>query len=205
MRVSTSSQYLLLAQNLNDSLSRVQQHQTTLSSGRRINRFSDDAVGTAAAMRMRSQERDWGAYQRAAEDASSFIGTTDGALQTMSNLLRRAKELAITAVNGAGNNEVRAAIASEIGDLRDQLRDISNTQHLGVAVFGGFEAKAVQEVAGPPVSWVFTGDAGEVKRQVSPTVTVTINMNGAELLGFSAGDDVFSVLNDLEAAAATGN
>src|SRR4051794_19183503 len=157
MRISSSSFYLSLSSGLNDSLGRVQDLQQELASGHRISKYSDDAVGAAAALRLRSQESDWEAYQRSAEDASSALGTTDGALQTMSTVLRRVHDLSINAVNGALGDEERSAIAAEISDLRDQLKDVANTRHLGRAVFGGFGASAVTSVpdplnpTGPPV------------------------------------------------------
>ena len=208
MRVTQTSTYVALSAGLNQGLSRVQNLQAELASGRRIQRYSDDPVGAASALRLRGQEDDWAAYQRAADDAGSALGTTDGALQTMSSLLRRVRELAVSAVNGTLGPAEHAAIGEEIGNLRDQLKDVGNTRHLGRAVFGGFQQQAVRvDTSTSPPTWSYAGDSGLVKRQVSPTVTVDINLNGPALFGFAgpAGEDIFSVLDSLEANVRAGN
>jgi flagellar hook-associated protein 3 FlgL len=79
---------------------------------------------------------------------------------------------------------------------------VANTRFDGRAVFGGFAANAVDATGG---SVTLAGDAGEVKRRISDTAVVTVNASAADTFGFSAGDDVFAVLDDLAAATRAGD
>jgi flagellar hook-associated protein 3 FlgL len=198
VRVSTTSTYLRAAQGLGGALSRVQDVSQQLASGKRVNRWSDDAPAATSAGRYRAQEADWQSYRRVATDARGWLDTADGALQSMSTALARLTSLATSAVNGALSADAREAIASEVEQLRTEIKDLAQTRHLGRPLFAGFGAQAVTTAPDGTVAWA--GDGGRVLRQVSPTITLEVNVDGQELLGFSAGEDVFSTLTSLAAA-----
>lgn len=201
MRVPTSTQYSRLERGLGVSLARVQQLQGQLASGSRISKPSDDPVGASVGLRLRAQEASWTAYRRTADDAIASLATTDAALQSSSSLLRRARELSVQAVNGAYGPAERAALADEVAQIRLQVVELANTRHLGRAVFGGHQGTAIAADG----SWA--GDTGVVSRQVSPEVTVVVNLDGRQVFGFGAADDqdVFSVLSRLERAVRAGD
>lgn len=200
MRVSTAGHYSRLTHGLGGSLAQVQKLQEQVASGQKIGRLSDDPVGATTGLRLRGEETDWAAYQRSADDALAALGSADAALQRSSSLLRRAQELAVSGVNGAYGPAERAALAEEVAQVRDQLVDTANSKHLGRAVFGGHQAVAWDRESG---GW--RGDPGApVSRQVSPAVTVQVNIDGREVFG-NGGDTVFAVLTELEAALRDGN
>jgi len=92
-----------------------------LSSGMRINRAADDAAGLAVSEKMRAQVRGLDMANRNAQDAISFIQTTDGYLQEMTNVVQRLRELAIQAANGIYTAEDRMYIQAEVNQLVDEL------------------------------------------------------------------------------------
>lgn len=205
MRVSSLSNYLTTTQGLGAALERVQQTQQQLASGKTLTRWSDDPASASAAERYRAEEADYTTYQRSATDSQAWLGTADGALQSMSTIMTRIKELSVSATSGALTQNSREAIAEEVVQLRNELRDLGNTTHLGRSLFGGFSPAALATSPAGIVTWA--GDTGEVKRQVSPTITVTVNVNAQDVFGFTAGagQDLFSQLDALAAAARTGN
>lgn len=205
MRVSSLSQYLQTSQGLQSALGRVQQVQAQVSSGKTLTSWADDPASASAAERYRAEEADWATYQKSATDATSWLGAADGALQSMSTIMSRVKQLAVSAQSGALTTQSREAIASEIDQLRDQLKDLGNTTQLGRSIFGGFQPAALAQDAAGNIT--FVGDAGQVKRQVSPTVTLDVNVSGSSVFGFTAGagQDVFSQLSALSAATRSGN
>jgi flagellar hook-associated protein 3 FlgL len=205
MRVSSLSQYLQTSQGLQAALGRVQQVQAQVSSGKTLTSWADDPARAASAERYRADEADWGTYQKGATDASSWLGAADGALQSMSTIMTRVKQLAVSAQSGALTTQSRDAIAAEIDQLRDQLKDLGNSTQLGRSVFGGFQPAALSEDAAGVVT--FVGDSGQVRRQVSPTVTLSVNVSASSVFGFTAGagQDVFSQLTALSAATRSGN
>ena len=198
MRVSTNSVYLSSATSLAAALERVSAQQTAVATGKAITKWSDDAPNATSAERYRSQEADLTSFQRSATDAQGWLAAADGNLQSMSSLMIRVKELTVSATNGALTATSREAIAAEIDQIRGELHDLGNTTHLGRSLFGGFAASALGSTE--PVS--YTGDGGAVQRQVSPTITLTVNADAKAVFGFDlgAGRDVFSQLAALSTA-----
>jgi flagellar hook-associated protein 3 FlgL len=205
LRVSSLSHYQQTSQGLQAALARVQQVQQQVSSGKTITRWSDDPASASAAERYRSEEADWTMFGKSATDAKSWLSTADGALQSMSSIMARVKQLGVSASSGALTADSREAIAQEVEQLRDQLKDLGNTTQLGRSVFGGFQPQALAQDAAGNVT--FVGDAGQVRRQVSPTVTVAVNVSAKDVFGFTAGagQDLFSQLTALATATRTAN
>jgi flagellar hook-associated protein 3 FlgL len=204
MRVTSTTSYITMRQGLAASLQAVADAQSALSSGKRINNFSDAPSDAVAVLRYSSQEADVAAFQHAANDGSGWVATADGALQSVSSTLQRVTSLAVSAVNGGLGATSRGAIADEVTALRDQLVDVANTKVGSRGLFSGFQDTAVAKVAG---AWAYTGDTGAVTRQVGPAANVQVNVTGDSVFGFAAGpgQDLFSTLDALATAIRSGN
>lgn len=96
-----------------------------LSSGLRINRAGDDAAGLAVSEKLRSQSRGLGQAVRNAGDAISFIQTTEGYFNEISNVLQRMRVLSIQSANGTYSEEDRSAIQIEVDQLTDEIDRIA--------------------------------------------------------------------------------
>ena len=212
MRVTPTTMFLTVGGGLQQSIGRLQDAQERLSSGRRINRFSDSPTDAGTVLGLAARERDWAAYTKAADDAIGWLDTQDQALQSASSLLRRARELTLSAGNGTNSPAAREAIAAELDGLRDELASLANTTYLGRSVFGGFKATAVQQDGAG--HWTWSGGAvdanghllDEVTRRVAPEIKVRVNMDGSSVFGFATGgDDVFAVLDRLAADIRAGD
>ncbi len=115
-----SQNHIRQAQNdINRSLQRI-------ASGKRINSAKDDVAGLQIATRMESQIRGLGVAKRNASDGISLVQTMDGALNEISNLLQRARELGIQATNQAINNAYdRESIQEEYDQILNQIDQIN--------------------------------------------------------------------------------
>lgn len=203
MRVTSSTQFQTTYQGLNDALGRVQDLQNQMSSGRRINRYSDAPADAVNALRLRAQQDDWNSWSKAATDAQSRLDVTDTSLQSASSIMAQIKQLTVGAANGALDDASKKALSAQVLQLRDQLADLANTHHLGSAIFGGFADNAVANVGG---TWSYVGDNGQVKRQVGSDVVVTVNMDGKQVFGFNGpGPNVFKSLETLSADILSGD
>ena len=100
LRVNTNIASLTAQRNLASVSGRLQGNYARLSSGLRIATAADDAAGLAISERMRSQIRSFGAAGRNAQDGISLVQTAEGALNEVSNILTRMRELAIQSANG---------------------------------------------------------------------------------------------------------
>ncbi|MBP3284727.1 MAG: flagellin [Clostridia bacterium] len=98
-----------------------------LSSGLRINSAGDDAAGLAISEKMRSQIRGLAKAQTNAQDGISMIQTAEGALQQVSDILQRMRELGVQAMNRILSDSEKDAITSEMTQLRQEVDRIAET------------------------------------------------------------------------------
>ncbi len=106
-----------------------------LSSGKRINRAADDAAGLSISEKMRGQIRGLTQAARNAQDGVSYIQTAEGALDEVSNMLGRLKELAVQSANGTYDTNDTKNIRAEASQLSSEINNIfKNTKFNGKTV-----------------------------------------------------------------------
>jgi flagellin len=107
-----------------------------LSTGKRINSAKDDAAGLAIASRMTSQIKSMSVAIRNANDGISLAQTAEGALNEVTNMLQRMKELATQASSGTYSDSDRTNMQTEVTELSAQIDDIlRNTKFNNVQLF----------------------------------------------------------------------
>ncbi|QHW32598.1 flagellin [Paenibacillus rhizovicinus] len=108
-----------------------------LSSGLRINRAADDAAGLAVSEKMRGQIRGLDQAQRNVQDGISFVQTAEGAMNEVSAMLVRMKELNVQKANGTYSTSDKSNIDLELDQLGSQIDSIlNNTTFNGISVAG---------------------------------------------------------------------
>jgi len=109
-----------------------------LSTGKRINRASDDAAGLAIRETMTAQINGLNNAIKNANDGISMLQTADGALSQTSSLLQRMRELAVLPVNDTYSSAQKTAMSTEYVALSAQIDQIAaNTQFNGIKVLNG--------------------------------------------------------------------
>src|SRR6201999_4168684 len=98
-----------------------------LSSGKRINSAKDDAAGLAIASSMTSQIRGMTQAVRNANDGQSMAQTADGALDEVTNMLQRVRELAVQSASGTYQDSDRTNMQAEVTQLSSQINSILTT------------------------------------------------------------------------------
>lgn len=181
--------------NLQANLAATQRMSDRLSSGRAIQRPSDDPSGTVSALQIRSDSRAQQQFVRNADDGLGWLGVTDGALSNGIAALRRARELALQGANtGASGQQAREALATEVKAIRDGLLETANTRYLGRPVFGGTTSGDKAFAA----DGSYVGDNGSVERRVSAQATVRADTAGRDIFT-GGGRSVFEVLDRVAA------
>lgn len=156
----------------------VDRTMSNLSSGMRINRAGDDASGLAVSEKMRSQIRGLRQAERNAEDGISFINTTEGYLQEISDVVQRIRVLAVQSANGIYSAEDRQMIQVEVSQLVDEVDRIASQ-----AEFNKFNVLQGQFAANSTVgSMSFQMGANQNQRE-----RVVIGTMTAGALGLKAG------------------
>lgn len=95
-----------------------------LSSGKRINRAADDAAGLSISEKMRGQIRGLAQASRNAQDGISFLQTAEGAMDEVSSMLTRMKELTVQKVNETYDNDDIANVELEMTQLGLEIDNI---------------------------------------------------------------------------------
>jgi len=109
-----------------------------LSSGLRINRAADDAAGLSISEKMRGQIRGLAQAQRNAEDGISLIQTAEGALNEVSDMLVRMKELGVQKLNGTYSAGDVANMTAELTRLNSAITSIvADTKFNGTQLLNG--------------------------------------------------------------------
>jgi flagellin len=112
-----------------------------LSTGKRINSAKDDAAGLAIASSMTSQIRGMSQGVRNANDGISLAQTAEGALDEVTNMMQRVRELAVQSKSGTYQTSDRANLTAEVDQLTAQIGQvISNSEFNGVKLFDGSTA-----------------------------------------------------------------
>ncbi|WP_085808288.1 flagellin [Sphingomonas sp. TZW2008] len=142
-----------------------------LSTGKRINSAKDDAAGLAIASSMTAQIKGMNQGIRNANDGISLAQTAEGALDEVSNMLQRMRELAVQKENGTYSDDDKTSIESEQKQLAKQINSvITNTKFNGKSLFGT--------------------DAATVTIQAGANADDTIDLDLSDLTAdFEEGDD----------------
>jgi flagellin len=115
-----------------------------LSSGYRINRAADDAAGLAISRRC-APDRRLAQAQRNAQDGVSLVQTAEGALNEVTSMLQRVRDLRVQFENGTLSSDDRDAITAEVKQLATEITDISSqTKFNGISLLAGGTGIAFQ-------------------------------------------------------------
>ncbi|MGL4987361.1 MAG: flagellin [Treponemataceae bacterium] len=135
-----------------------QRNMEKLSSGLRINRAGDDASGLAVSEKMRSQIRGLTQASTNAQNAISFIQTTEGYLQETTDIVQRLRELAVQSANGIYSDEDRMQIQVEVSQLVAEVDRIASTaQFNGMNILTGRFARQQAENSVTASMWFHIG------------------------------------------------
>lgn len=195
MRVTQSMLSNNLLRNLNTSYSKMSKLQEQIESGSVLTRPSDDPVAAVKGMSYREQLDSIQQYDRNTSTASSWLDTTDEALSEVSDALIRVKELVVQASSDTVTQSDRQAIAKELEQLREQVRDVANTQVGDNYIFSGTQTNLPLYLAGDTTqnpALTTSGVNGAFKLDVYDGISMQVNTNGSEVF-----KDIDQFMNDL--------
>ena len=152
-----------------------------LSTGLRVNRASDDAAGLAISENLRTQVRGTAQAQRNALDGIAALNIAEGAMNEISDILQRMRELAIQSANDTLTSTERGYTNQEFDQLTSEIQRIADvTNYNGMDLLSDTAVAADRFGGGAgSVLWV---DANENVGVDSITITIdTLTTNAAGL------------------------
>ena len=195
--------------------SNLTQTQAQLAQGKQIINASDAPNQAATIQRMKSILSRQESYQSSLNTVKARLQGEDSTLQSVSELLIRAKEVAVQGANDTLNTGDRKALANEMQSLRDQMLSLANTRDSnGNFLFAGSRVKqpAFAETAnGSPV---YMGDQTRMNVRVGDQQNIPINRTGTDAFvpvarldkdGSTVGVGFFQVMDNLIAGLNTAN
>ena len=210
MRVTQRSIATTSLQGLNRNLDAIGRLQQQLTSGKTINKPSDDPTGTNAAMQTRQELAGATQHARNISDGIGLLDSTDSALQNMTRQVQRVRDLTVKGLNTGGLGlPARQAIATEVAGLRESLLGLANTKVQGQPIFGGITSggSAYDQATGAYLGYGGTPAAGgapavpvyPVNRQVSDADAIRVDITGPEAFGTPGEDDLFALVGKIAA------
>jgi flagellar hook-associated protein 3 FlgL len=193
-RVTSRTMSNTALRGLQSSLGRTQDLQNQLSSGRRVNRPADDPAATATAMKLRSERTANQQYQRNVDDAKGRLNVADSSLTQLSERIRRAQELVLSANNGALGADSRSAIAAELRSIGEEVVGLYNTSWLGRPVFGGTVAGSV---AVQP-NGTYVGNDQQILSRINADTTLRVDVSGIAAGADTLPGVISAAANDVE-------
>lgn len=164
-----------------------------LSSGLKLNHAKDNPTGMAVSIKMQSQIDGLDQASQNASDGSSILETADGALNEVSSILQRMRELAVQSANGTNTEDDREALQAEIDSLQEEIDRISkDTEYNTMPLLNGSLDRRVytdsSSVTVTDVSqYVKTGDY-KIEILTDATQASTIGTSTVDTTGTSAAN-----------------
>jgi len=165
---------------------RMQKYQEKITTGKEINRASDDPAGTRKVLSLRSEDLKLEQYSKNIVSSIQSLEFTTSTLNGAANFLQRVQELAIQGVNGATDQEGRNAVASEINGILESMLQIANTSRSGRYIFAGTKTttmpfEATRNSAGEISGVTYNGNREKIRYPVGPGFSSQVNQPGEEV------------------------
>lgn len=138
LRIATNVQSLAAQRSLAQNSQKLNNSLEKLSSGTRINRAGDDAAGLAISEKLKANIRSLRQATRNANDGVSMIQVAEGAMNEVSNILIRMRELSIQAASDTIGDTERSFIDKEVQHMKSEIdRIAASTEFNGTHLLDG--------------------------------------------------------------------
>lgn len=179
--------------NQNQFLNNIQKNRTELSSlqnqaatMKRINKPSDDPVGSAKTLQNRTENKNLEQFDRNILFAQSFLENSETTLAQVGEVIVRAKELAMQGASDTNGGIPRSMIAEEISQIARSVVEMSNRRFGDRYIFGGY--KTTEQPFTPDGE--YRGDNGQIQIQNHKGQFLPMNLSGSQVfLGEELGYD----------------
>ncbi|MCK6593599.1 MAG: flagellar hook-associated protein FlgL [Bacteriovoracaceae bacterium] len=176
-RVSENSASHSLQFALNKTKQKMEDLQLRGSTLKNISKPSDNPVSNVEALAINSSTNDNIQYLKNGDFALTYLNVTEKSLEELTDILTKAKEIAIAQSSDFFNADVRKNVATEIQQMYNQTLSIANRKVGLKHIFSGFNTLTVPFDS----DGKYRGDEGKTTLEVSKNFFVPINLNGKEV------------------------
>lgn len=176
-RVTEKSSQASVSYALNKTKTRLENLQLKGSTLKSISKPSDNPISNVEALELKSVKSDNGQFSKNINHASLSLSTTEQALDQLTDILNKAKEIAIAQSSDIYNEDVRRNVSNEVVQLKNQLVSVANKRSGNRFLFAGH--KSLTQPFAPDGK--YQGDNGKIRLEVSKDFFVPINLSGEEV------------------------
>lgn len=180
-RVTNSMMQQIFLSDMHKNLTRMLDLQRQMSTGKLYQRPSDNPIGVVRELSIDTSLVENGQYIKNLDDAISWLSYTDSALNQVTNVAQRLRELAIYAGNGALSDVDLDAIAQEVELLQEELRQTANYEVEGRFIFAGLATGESPFVRDEQGHVVYRGNLRNIAFEVGRFETGQVSVNGREV------------------------
>ncbi|BCA40267.1 flagellar hook-associated protein FlgL [Kluyvera ascorbata] len=175
MRVSTLMMYQQNMRGITDSQSAWLKYGEQMSTGKRVNRASDDPVAASQAVVLSQAQAQNSQFATARTFATQRVSIEESTLSQVTTAIQSAQEKIVNAGNGTLSDDDRASLATELQGIRDQILNLANsTDGNGRYIFAGYKT----DTAPFDDQGTYVGGALNVEQQVDTSRTMVIGHTG---------------------------
>jgi flagellar hook-associated protein 3 FlgL len=200
MRVSTAYQFEAFRSRSEKTGAAYFDAQMKVTTGKRINNYSDDPFGMNSIVSMRSLKSGIDQYSKNIDRAKGFVGRSESVLSEMNTLLTRANALTVSGGTATASQEQRRAMAQEVASIRDRVLNLSNSKSAnGDYMFSG-TAIDIQPFQLSATGIVYQGNTGQLRVESAPGQQTVISVDASTLF-----TDLYTDLDTLKQALESGD
>jgi flagellar hook-associated protein 3 FlgL len=178
MRITSQMIVDSMLSNVENNQNRLEQLQNQITSGSRIFKPSDDPIGVARVLNLQESVAQSEQYQKNIDQATSWLNTTDSVLQSVTDAMSRARELAVQAGNDTLAASDRTAIQAEVVQLQAHLLDLAHSKYGPYYLFSGTRSDQpgyVQAADSGTTPGAYQGNNAQIVRELAPGTMVAVN------------------------------
>ncbi|EML2065398.1 flagellar hook-associated protein FlgL [Enterobacter sp. SAT-E-asb] len=179
MRISTQMMYEQNMRGITDSQSRWLSYGEQMSTGKRVNRPSDDPIAASQAIVLSQSQSQNSQFALARTFATQKVSLEDNVLAQVNSAISSVREKLVYASNGTLNDDDRLALATDIQGIRDQLMNLANTTDgNGRFIFAGYKTESAPFDS---VTGDYKGGAEAITQQVDTARNMAISHTGQQI------------------------
>lgn len=182
MRISTAQFYESSAANYQKNFSNVVKSSEEASSLVRVNTAADDPVGASRLLQLGQQASMLAQYKANTDTIKATLGQAESVMNSITNVLQRARELSIGANNAGYTDADRQANAAELGQIEEQLLSLMNSRdENGKYIFAGSKGDTVPFTRNSDGTYTYNGDQVTLNLPIGDSMSMATNSTGWEV------------------------
>src|ERR1041384_6446753 len=196
LRINTNVASINAQRNLANVSNQLASNFRRLSTGLRISTAADDAAGLAISERLRAQVTSLDQAKRNANDGISLTQTAEGALNEVSSILTRLRELAVESSNGTVSAQDKNTLNQEFTSLVSEINRIgSSTQFNGIKLLDGSSSTITFQVGAGNNSAI-----DSLSVTLSAALSTSLSLNSLDI---GSGGDTSTAIANIDSAINT--